>query len=59
MLDNVVTKPSKYRTKNWSQINDNACGTYNTNSQIKGTFSSLTQSLATKNALKIIIFLSL
>ena len=32
-LDNTSDQPSKFRTKNWVGINDNACGTYNSNSQ--------------------------
>ena len=35
MLDNTPNQLSKFRTKNWIEINDNARGTYNTNSQIK------------------------
>ena len=35
LLDNTPNQPSKFRTKSWVEINDNARGTYNTNSQIK------------------------
>ena len=28
-------KPSKFRTRNWIEINDESRGTYNVNSQIK------------------------
>ena len=35
MLDNKVTQPSKFRTKNWFKTSDDASGTYNTNSQVK------------------------
>ena len=35
LLDNTWNKPNKFGTKNWVEINDDACGTYNTNSQIK------------------------
>ena len=35
LLDNKSNQPSKFRTKNWVEINDNLRGTYNTNSQIK------------------------
>ena len=35
LLDNTPNQPSKFRTKNWDQINDDSRGTYNTNSQIK------------------------
>ena len=30
-----TNQPTKFSTKNWVEINDDACGTYNTNSQIK------------------------
>ena len=39
LLDNTPDQPSKFRTKNWVEINDDSRGTYNTNSQIK--FKSL------------------
>ena len=35
LLDNTSNRPSKFRTKNWVEINDDWCGTYNTNGQIK------------------------
>ena len=35
MLNNTPNQPSKFRTRNWVEINDNARGTYNTISQIK------------------------
>ena len=34
-LENQTVHPSKFRTKNWIEINDDSRGTYNTNSQIK------------------------
>ena len=34
-LDNTPNQPTKFRTKNWVEINDALRGTYNTNSQIK------------------------
>ena len=33
--DNKSNQPSKFRTKNWVEINDESSGTYNVNSQIK------------------------
>ena len=33
--DNKSNHPSKFRTKNWVEINDESRGTYNVNSQIK------------------------
>ena len=35
LLDNTPNQPSKFRPKNWVEINDDSRGTYNTNSQIK------------------------
>ena len=34
-LGNTSNQPSKFRTKNWIEINDESRGTYNVNSQIK------------------------
>ena len=33
--DNKSNQPSKFRTKNWVEINDESRETYNVNSQIK------------------------
>ena len=35
LLDSTPNQPSKFRTKNWVEINDDALETYNTNSQIR------------------------
>ena len=35
LLENTPNQSSKFRTKNWVQINDDSRGTYNTNSQFK------------------------
>ena len=35
MVDNASNQPSKFKTKNWVEINDESRGTYNVNSQIK------------------------
>ena len=35
LLENTLNQPSKFRSKNWVQINDGSYGTYNTGSQIK------------------------
>ena len=35
MLDNASNQPSKFRTKNWVEINDESRGGYNVNSQMK------------------------
>ena len=45
LLDNTTNQPSKFRTKNWVEINDDSRGTYNTNSQIKFKTSRLNSSL--------------
>ena len=44
MLDNTSNESSKFRTKNWVEINDSR-GTYNTNSQIKLKDSMLKSNL--------------
>ena len=35
MIDDASDQPSKFRTKNWVEINDISRATYNVNSQIK------------------------
>ena len=45
LLDNTSNKPSKFRTKNCVEINDESRGTYNTNSQIKFETTMLRYSL--------------
>ena len=45
LLDNTWNQPSKFRTKNWVEINDDSHGTYNTNSEIKFKTSMLRSSL--------------
>ena len=45
MLDNTPNQPTKFRTNNWVEINDESRGTYNTNSQIKFKTSMLRSSL--------------
>ena len=35
LLDNSPNQPTKFRTKNWVEINYDSRETYNTNSQIK------------------------
>ena len=44
-LDNTLNQPSKFRTKNRIEIDDDQCGTYNRNSQIKFKNSMLKSSL--------------
>ena len=45
LLDNTIKQPSKFRTKNWVEINDDSRGTYNTNNQIKFKTTNLKSSL--------------
>ena len=49
MLYNTANQPSKSRTKNWVEINDDSRGTYNTNTQIKVNTSMLKSSLCDYN----------
>ena len=34
-LENTLNQPSKVRTRNWVEINDESRGTYNANNPIK------------------------
>ena len=45
MIDGASNQPSKFRTKNWVEINDELRGTYNVNSQIKFKITMLKSSL--------------
>ena len=45
MLHNTLNQPSKYKTKNLVEINDDSRDLYNTNSQIKFKTSILRSSL--------------
>ena len=45
LLGNTPNQPTKFRVKNWVEINDDARGTYITNSQIKFKTSMLRSSL--------------
>ena len=45
MIDDTSNQPSKFRTKNWIEINDESRGTYNANSQIKFKTTMLKSSL--------------
>ena len=45
MLDDASNQPSKFKTKNWVEINDESRGTYNVNSQIKFKTTMLKPSL--------------
>ena len=43
--DHTLNQPSKFRTRNWIEINDESRGTYNVNSQIKFKTTMLKSSL--------------
>ena len=45
LSDNTPNQPTKFRTKNLVEINDDLRRTYNTNSQIKSKTSMLRSSL--------------
>ena len=45
LIDDTSNQPSKFRTKNWVEINDESRGTYNVNSQIKFETAMLKSSL--------------
>ena len=43
--DNTLNQPSKFRTRNWIEINDESRGAYNVNSQIEFKTTMLKSSL--------------
>ena len=45
LLNNKLSKPSKFRTKNWVEINDDVRGAYSPNKQIRFKTSMLRSSL--------------
>ena len=45
MIDGASDQFSRFRTKNWVEINDKSRGTYNVNSQIKFKTAMLKSSL--------------
>ena len=45
LIDDASSQPSKFRTKNWVEINDESRGTYNVNSQVKFKTTMLKSSL--------------
>ena len=45
LIDDTSNQPSKFRTKNWVEINNESRGTYNVNSQIKFKSTMLKSSL--------------
>ena len=49
------SEPSKFKTKNWVEVNDESRGTYNVNSQIKFETSMLKSSLCDYSAAYILV----
>ena len=45
LLNDESNKPSKFRTKNWAEVNDNVRGVYSRNKQIRFKTSKLRSSL--------------
>ena len=45
LIDDALNQPSKFKTMNWVEINDESRGTYNVNSQIKFKTTMLKYSL--------------
>ena len=45
LLDSASNKPSKFRTRNWAQINDDIRGAYSSNKQIRFKTTMLRSSL--------------
>ena len=45
LIDDTSNQPSKFRTRNWVEINDESRGAYNVNSQIKFKITMLKSSL--------------
>ena len=55
LIDDASNQLSKFRTKNWVEINDESRGTYNVNSQIKFKTTMLKSSLSDYNDAYIIV----
>ena len=45
LLGSAPNQPSKFRTRNWVEINDESRGTYNANSDIKFKSSVISSNL--------------
>ena len=55
LIDDASNQPSKFRTKNWVEINDESRGTYNVNRQIKFKTAILKSSLCNYSGAYIIV----
>ena len=58
LLDNVPNQPSKFRTKNWVETNDEGRGTCNKDIQIQLKNAMLKSSLCEKYSVKNIVLCS-
>ena len=45
LLDNTANQPTKFKTKNWVEINDGSRGTYDEDNQVRFKTSMLRSSL--------------
>ena len=54
-LDNVSNKPSKFRTRNWVEINDYIRGVYSPNKQIRFKATMLRSSLCDQSDAYILV----
>ena len=59
LSENTPNQPSKFRTKNWVNINDETRGTYNVNSQIKFKTLMLRSSLCNYSDIYIYLWVQL
>ena len=55
MLDSASNKPSKFRTRNWVEINDNIRGAYSPNKQIRFKTAMVRSSLCDYNDAYILV----
>ena len=55
LLDNTSNQPTNFSAKIWVDKNDDACGTYNTNSQVKFATLMLKSSLCDYNDAYILV----
>ena len=55
LIDDTSNQPSKFRTRNWVEINDESRGAYNVNTQIKFKTTMLKSSLCDYNDAYILV----
>ena len=56
---NTSCQPSKFRTKTWTEINDDARGTYSTYSQIKFKTSMLKSNICNDSDVHILVSITI